>query len=150
MKFKLFILSIFCFFSLSIFGQVSIFGRVIGEYLDIPHEVFIHDKDSNLLGKCDFDGYFKIELASNSNELYFSGIEFEKIKIVVNTECNYLEVILLNKVIYDFISSRKIDKLRKKRFKKLSHVRQEAINKKLFKYEIACYSQEYESTRKRN
>lgn len=150
MKFKLSIIAIFCFFSFSIFGQKSVSGRVIGEYLDIPHEVFIHDKDLNLLGKCDFDGYFKIELPSSSNELYFSGIEFEKTKIVVNTECNYLEVILLNQAIYDFISSNKIDRLRKKRFKKLTVIRQQAIKEKLFEYEVACYTQEFESIKKRN
>lgn len=136
-------------FSFSIFGQNLISGRVIGEFLDIPFEVFIHDKDSNLLGKCDFDGYFKIELPSSSNELYFSGIEFEKTKIEVNTECNYLEVILLNKIIYDFISLNKIDRLRKKRFKKLSDIRQQAVKEKLFEYSISCYSQEFESIKKK-
>jgi hypothetical protein len=148
MKFKfLFILS---FISFSIFGQKSISGRVIGEYLDIPFEVFIHDKDSNLLGKCDFDGYFKIELPSSSNELYFSGIEFERTKIVVNTECNYLEVILLNQAIYDFISLNKIDRLRKKSFKKLNDIRQQAVKEKLFEYDAACYTQEFESIKNRN
>lgn len=148
MKFNLFIISIFCLLSFTIFGQKPISGRVIGEFLDIPFEVFIHDKDSNLLGKCDFDGYFKVELPLNSNELYFSGIEFEKTKIAVNTECNYLEVILLNHVIYDFMSSSKIDRLRKKRFKKLAIVRQKAVKEKIFKSEATCYAQEFESFKK--
>jgi len=142
MKFIVFLI-IFNFGILSVFGQRALSGRIIGEDLEIPLEIYIYDNDSKLLGKTDFDGYFKILFPEKVNKLFFRGINYEKTTIEVFEDCDYLEIILLNHHIYDFISSNKIDRLRKKRFKKLSEIRQKAIKENLFKLEKICYNQEF-------
>ena len=142
MKFIIFLI-IFNSGIVPVFGQRTLSGRIIGEDLEIPLEIYIYDNDSMLLGKTDFDGYFKISFPEKATKLFFRGINYEKTEIVVFEDCDYLEIILLNYHIYDFISSNKIDRLRKKRFNKLSEIRQKAIKEKLFNFKKICYNQEF-------
>lgn len=43
---------------------------------------------------------------------------------------------------YDFITLKKVDRLRMKRFKKLPKLHKEAFEKGIFKTDKACYKQE--------
>ena len=144
MKFKttLFISFFFCLFTT--FGQQKISGRIIGEDLEIPTEIKVFDKDTTLLGKTDFDGYFDLELPKNSKQLIFAGLGYEWTKITVPENCENLEIILLREVVYDFMSSNKIDRLRKKRFDKISELHSHAFNKGLFKTDKECFKQKFD------
>ena len=51
---------------------------------------------------------------------------------------------------YDFITLKKVDKLRMKKFKKLPELHREAFEKGIFKTDKACYSQEFISHYKKN
>jgi hypothetical protein len=48
-------------------------------------------------------------------------------------------------VIYDFMSARKIDRLRRKRFEKLPVIHQQAYEKGFFKTKTPCYNQAFNS-----
>ena len=49
---------------------------------------------------------------------------------------------------YDFMTLKKVDRLRMKRFKKLPKLHKEAFAKRIFKTDKACYSQEFISSYK--
>jgi hypothetical protein len=44
---------------------------------------------------------------------------------------------------YDFMTLKKVDRLRMKRFNKLPELHKEAFEKGIFKTENACYTQEF-------
>jgi len=44
---------------------------------------------------------------------------------------------------YDFITLKKVDRLRMKRFKQLPEKHKEAFEKGIFKTDMACYTQEF-------
>ena len=56
---------------------------------------------------------------------------------------NYLEVVVMIEALYDFMSLKKVDRLRMKRFKKLPELHKEAFEKGIFKTDKACYTQEF-------
>jgi hypothetical protein len=62
--------------------------------------------------------------------------------------CNNLEVILQLSATYDFMSARKIDKLRKKEFDKLPVLHQSAFEKGIFKSSKPCYIDKFISVEK--
>ncbi|TXE18397.1 hypothetical protein ES692_07050 [Psychroserpens burtonensis] len=144
MRFKttFFITFFFCLFIT--FGQQKISGRVIGEDLEIGMGIKIFDNDTTEIGKTDFNGYFDIELQKNYEKIIFGGLGYEWTKIKLPVNCKNLEIILLNEVLYHYKSNRKIDRLRKKRFRKIPELHLQAYNQGLFKTEKPCLNQEFE------
>jgi hypothetical protein len=136
------ILLLFCVFST--FGQQNLSGRIIDEYLESAIGVTIFDKDTTKIGKSDFNGYFKIELPQETVELIFAGLGYEWRKVKIPKKCNNLEVIILLSGSYDFLSSNKIDRIRKKRFDKIPELHSQAYDKGLFETEKPCFKQEFE------
>jgi hypothetical protein len=132
----------FCFYST--FGQRNLSGRVIDEYLESAIEITIFDKDTIEIAKSDLNGYFKIELPKKTDELIFAGLGYEWKKIKIPEKCNGLEIIILLAGTYDFMSSKKIDRIRKKRFDKIIELHLQAFNKGIFKTEKPCFKQEFE------
>lgn len=125
-------------------GQNSLHGRVLTEYLEILPGINIYNKDTTLLGISDWDGYFKIKLPEDSDTLIIAGLGYEWSKISISEGCEDLEIILLEDGTYDFMSSNKVDRLRKKRFEKLQDLHSKAFQAKLFKTKIPCYKREFE------
>ena len=132
----------FCIFSA--FGQRTLSGRVIGEDLETPFEIKIFNQDTTEIGKTDLNGYFKIELTKETENLIFAGLGYEWSTISIPENCNYLEIILLFEYTYDFMSSNKIDRLRKKRFEKLPDLRKQAFQDGLFMENKKCFIQQFE------
>lgn len=126
------------------YGQRNIKGRIIDENLDELIAVKILDCNDSLLGKTNFEGYFEVIISNESNKLGFAYLGLEIANIELNEDCNYVEIILLSDVHYDFTSNRKIDRLRKKEFDKLPQLHLRAIEKGLFKNKIICYSRKFE------
>jgi hypothetical protein len=65
-----------------------------------------------------------------------------------SSECNNLEIILQPSATYDFMSVRKIDKLRKKEFDKLPVLHQQAFEKGVFKMNKPCFDDKFISIKK--
>jgi len=101
----------------------------------------IYVNDTTELGRADFDGYFEITLLKETKNLKFGAPDYEWATVPAPENCEYLEVILLRGGCCDFMSSRKIDRLRKKWFQKLPKLHQEAFQKGIFKTEKPCVSQ---------
>ena len=94
-------------------------GRVVDEYLEIAPLVTIFGKDTTEIGKADLNGYFEIELTKETEKIIIAGLGYEWATIKIPNECETTEIILFLESTYDFMSSKKIDRIRKKRFEKL-------------------------------
>lgn len=112
--------------------------------MEIPMEIKIFDKDTIEIGKTDFNGYFHIESQKDFEELIFAGLGYEWAKIALPINCENLELILIYDGIYHYKSSRKIDRLRKKNFDRITKLHSQAYNKGLFKTEKPCVNREFE------
>ena len=114
-------------------------GRVISEDLEPLPMVYIQSSDTILLGKTDMDGRFMIRIPKETERLLFCFVGMEQTEIKLKKDCDTIEVAMLYDGTYDFMSSRKIDRLRKKRFDKLPIVHSEAVRNGLFKNNNICY-----------
>ncbi len=132
------------FFNLNLNGQTrTIIGRVISEDLEPIPEANIQSVDTLLLGKTDIEGRFKINIPQKTDKLLFSWICMEWTTIELQKDCDTIEVVMMCDVIYDFMSSKKIDKLRKKRFDEIPKFHSDAIKKGLFSNSSICYMREF-------
>ena len=141
-NYLLFSFTLLCF-HLSM-GQKNLHGRVITEYLEMLPGAKIFDSDTTLLGTSDWNGYFKINLPEDSETLIIADIGMEWAKISISKGCENLEIILLMDGTYDFMSSNKIDRLRKKRFDRIPELHSKAFQNGLFKTESPCFGREFE------
>jgi hypothetical protein len=133
-----------------LFGQTrTVSGRVISEDFEILPVVKIYNSDTILLGTTDNEGRFKIELLPETDTLLFrsSICCWEWKTIRANYSCDNLDIILMFDMIYDFMSSRKIDRLRMKRFKKLCDLHKLAFEKGVFVTDKPCYEQYFSSNK---
>ena len=125
-------------------GQTrTITGKVIDEYFEPLPQVRILNRDTVQLGTTDKDGNFRIELPEGTNELILSfiGMEWTLLKVPIN--CDKIEVIMMLEGTYDFMSNRKVDRQRKKRFDELPRLHSNAIAKGIF-YESPCFTREFD------
>jgi hypothetical protein len=128
------------FLSQNLCGQTrTIIGRVITEDLEPKPMQYISNSDNVHLGKTDMDGRFKISIPLEIDRLIFNDVGMERTEIKLRKDCDTVEVIMLNYAIYDFISSRKIDRLRKKIFDNLPNLHSNAVENGLFKNNNTCY-----------
>lgn len=135
------ILAIFSFV-ICVNGQNrTLTGRVISEDFDILADAYIQNLESVILGKADTEGRFEITIPVETNKLLIRFIGMESSEIELSNNCDVLEVVVMVDAIYDFMSAKRINRMRKKRFKKLHKIHKEAYNKGLFKTEKPCYTQ---------
>jgi hypothetical protein len=78
-----------------------------------------------------------------------SFIGFERAKIKFNDDCDTIEIVMMESSTYDFMSGRKIDRDRLRRFSKLPELHLQAYKKGLFKKELMCYTREFEPVKPR-
>jgi hypothetical protein len=116
---------------------------VISEDLEPMPMLDIKNSDNVLLGKTDMDGRFKINIPQETESLLFLYVGMEWADIGLKKDCDTVEVVMMYDGTYDFMSSRKIDRLRKKRFNKLPIVHSEAVRKGIFKNNSTCYNREF-------
>jgi hypothetical protein len=126
------------------FGQQTISGRIIAEDLEIGTPITVYDKDTLEIGKTDINGYFEIELQKDHEKLIFAGIGYEWTKIELPKDCESLELILFYQGSYHYKSNRKVDRIRKRRFDKISELHLKAYNNGLFKTKKSCLNREFE------
>jgi hypothetical protein len=129
----------------SVCGQTrTIQGRVISEDLEPLYSVHIKNKDTVLYGETDINGRFKIEIQQNTEVLFLSWVGLERANIKLKNDCDTLEIIMLYAATYDFMSPKKIDRLRLERFNKLPVLYLQAYDKGLFSKKAICYSNVFE------
>ncbi len=128
------------FFSLNLNGQTRvIIGRVISEDLEPIPGLDIENSDNIPLGKTDMDGRFKISISQEADSLLFRYIGMERVDVRLKKDCDTVEIVMMYNVIYDFITSRKIDRLRKKRFDNLLNIHSKAVKNGVFEKKNICY-----------
>jgi len=120
-------------------GQTrAITGKVLDEELGFMPAVRIQTRDTVQLGTTDKDGNFKIEIPQSADHLLLSWIGMEWATIKLPDNCGHLEIIMLNDVIYDYVSRGTINRRRYKRFKDLPNKHLKAHEKGLFKFDTPC------------
>ena len=144
MRFKItfFISFFFCIFSA--FGQRTLSGKTIDQFLESAIGITIFDKDTTKIGQSDLNGYFQIKLPKETDTLIFAGVGYEWATISVPKVCENLELVLCMASTYDFMSPKKVDKLREKEFEKLPELHSQAFQKGLFKTKEPCGIQTFE------
>ncbi|MCK0156024.1 carboxypeptidase-like regulatory domain-containing protein [Cellulophaga sp. F20128] len=145
MRFKtaFFISFFFCIFSA--FGQRTLRGKTIDQFLESAIGITIFDKDTIKIGQSDLNGYFQIKLPKETDKLIFAGVGYEWATITVSKECENQEIILFLATTYDFMSPRKVDRHRKKEFEKLPELHSQAFQKGIFETEKPCVIRKFES-----
>ena len=99
----------------SIFSQNRAIQGVVIDDLDyepVPYVSIIFN--DSIIGMTNLDGSFQIEVPYTVNRLVLGrAIGFEDTEIVLCENCNYLEIILFQRPIYDFLSKKQADNKRK-------------------------------------
>ncbi len=129
---------------LNLYSQNKIIkGRIIDEDLESLPFAAIYIDNKLEIGKTNEHGYFQIDIPLSINKLLFSFVGYEQTYINLNHNCEELNVIMLYDVTYDFITLKKVDRLRKKRYKNLSKLHKKAFEKGIFKTDVNCYIQDF-------
>ena len=141
------ILIIFIVLSVSTYSLYSqnktIKGRVISDQLETIPGVLIIINDTIEVGKTDINGFFQIEMPVSEKKILFKFIGLDPATIELVDKCDEVEVVMMISSTDDFITLKKVDRLRMKRFKKLPELHKEAFSKGIFKTDKACYTQEF-------
>jgi hypothetical protein len=138
------LISILIFFNYNLNGQIkTIQGIVISEDLESLPMVRIQSLDTVVIGETDINGHFVITIPQKTDKLLLSFVGMEWTIIQMPIDCDSLEIIMMYDAHYDFMTSNKIDRLRKRRFEKLPELRQLAFRQGLFKRETSCFKQEF-------
>ena len=121
----------------------TVIGRVIAEDFDPLPVLEIKSVANVILGKTDMEGRFKIVIPQDIDRLCFTYLGMERTEIKLMKDCDTIEVIMMYDVIYDFITLRKVDRIRKKRFDKLSALHADAVKNGLLENSLICYQREF-------
>ena len=132
-----------------IYGQHEVSGIVMDESLlpIVGAQVYIDDVRQPL-ATTGIDGRFNVNLLSLDDTLRVSFIGFETAEITLNEECDSLFIPIEEVGLYHYKSTRKVDRLRKKRFNELSSVHLAAYNAGIAKRPSPCYYRAFSSTKK--
>lgn len=142
---KLLIIFFTLFFSTySLYSQIrTIKGKVISEFFETMPGVSIIINDTIKIGETDLNGVFKIDLPVYQKKILFKSLGLDPTIVKLIDKCDEVEVVMMLTSTYDFITLKKADKLRMKRFKRLPSLHKQAFRKALFNTNKACYSQEF-------
>ena len=130
-------------------GQVRIVaGKVVGsefrtrktdaayEFWNLAYaKIFWQDA---VIGTTDSLGRFRIELPDIVDVIKIGAIGMYPETIRISEKCDYLEIILLPDAIYDFVTLKKEEKLRKKDRSILPELYQKAFERGVLKQAIPC------------
>ena len=99
--------------------------------------------DTVEVSKTDINGFFQIDIPIPVKKILFStfGIELASIELV--EKCDEVEVVMMLSSTFDFMTLKKVDRLRMKRFKKLPKFHKQAFKDGIFKTDKACYKQDF-------
>lgn len=127
-----------------IFSQNNIIkGRVISEDLQIVPLVSIMINDMVEVGKTDHNGFFQIEIPDSVKKILLRDVGFEQAVIQIVDTCDEVDVVMMLSGTYDFMTLKKVDRLRKRKFNKLPELHKVAFERGIFKTDKGCYTQEF-------
>ena len=119
-------------------------GIVVDEYDFEPIiDVRIIVNDSNYVGVTDINGRFQIEIPLSVNEISFRALAMEDVNLKLSEKCDNIELIMIGRAYYDFMSYRKINKKRRKLYKQLPFLHKKAYEKGIFQSTEPCYTREF-------
>ncbi|MGF2411931.1 MAG: carboxypeptidase-like regulatory domain-containing protein [Ferruginibacter sp.] len=121
----------------------TITGRVIAEDLETVPFASIMINDAVQVGRTDLNGFFQIDIPVSEKKILFMFAGMESTTIELADTCDEVELVMMFSRIYDFKTLKKVDRLRKKRIKKLPALHKQAFEKGLFKTDKACYTQKF-------
>jgi hypothetical protein len=121
----------------------TIRGRVVDDNLEILPSVSIMINDTVEVGRTDLKGFFQIDIPVAQKKIVFMFLGVEPAIIELVDTCDDVEVVMMMSGTYDFMTPKKVDRLRIKRFKKLPELHKEAFEKGLFKTDKPCYTQKF-------
>ncbi|MEL6628480.1 MAG: hypothetical protein AAFQ92_23360 [Bacteroidota bacterium] len=119
-------------------------GRVISEYFDILTVLSISINDTIEVGTPNSEGFFKVEIPISEEEISFKGLGLEPTTVKLGDKCAKVEIVMMLLGTNDFMTLRRSERERKRRFKKLSVLHKQAFNKGIFETERPCYNREFE------
>lgn len=141
---ELIIFIVFSVSTCSLYSQnKTIKGRVIDDNLETLPYVSILINDTVEVGRTDLNGFFQIDIPISEKKISFMFVGVDPTTIKLVDKCDEVEVVMMLSSTYDFITLKKVDRLRMKRFQKLPELHKEAFEKGIFKTENACYTQEF-------
>jgi len=146
MRIATILILIILFIDLGLNGQTRIItGRVVSEDLEALPYVNIKNSEKLLLAKTDLEGRFKISIQQETDKLIFSWIGMELAEIKLHDKCDTVEVVMMYDGTYDFMTLRKVDRLRKKKFDNLPSLHSDAVKNGLFKNNNICYERVFKA-----
>ena len=129
---------------INIQGQVrTIQGKIVDEHLDDIPFAIIFTEDTVEVGKANLEGEYIVEIPRVTKKLIIAFVGFEWTTIEINDDCDTFNIIMMYSVHYDFVSTKKVNRLRQKRFNKLPRLHEEAFEKRLFNTPEPCYNQTF-------
>ncbi|UOG73059.1 carboxypeptidase-like regulatory domain-containing protein [Hymenobacter tibetensis] len=139
---KILILLISLIFSnITLYSQnKTLKGRVISDQFDALPRVSITINDTTKVGETDLNGCFQIDIPISVNKLSFSTVGTELASIELTDRCNEIDIAMMLSCTCDFMTPKKVDKYRMKKFNKLPELHKEGFKKGIFKTEYACYT----------
>ncbi len=144
----------FLLFSISNYNLYSqkriIKGRVISNQFDILVGIPIMINDTVQVGSSDLNGFFHIELPLSEKKIFIRYVGVDPVIIGIVENCDEVEIVMMLTGTGDYITPKRLDKLRKKRFKRLPKLHKKAFQKGLFKTDKACYTQKFISFCEKN
>ncbi|TKG87416.1 hypothetical protein EYV94_28290 [Puteibacter caeruleilacunae] len=147
MKKILIVLSVLSVSICSLYSQnKTIKGRVISDHFKILIGVSIMVNDTVEVGLTDLDGFFQIEIPVPENKISFMFVGVDPTTIELVDKCDNIEVIMMSSSTYDFITFKRAERKRKKRYKKLPEIHKQAFEKGIFTKEVAVgYIRKFEA-----
>ena len=103
--------------------------------------------DSIEVGVTGIDGGFQFETPLPIDILSFKYIGMENADLKLSDNCNHIELIMISMPHYDFMSFRKINKIRRKLYKKLPILHKKAYDRCIFQSSDICYMQVFSKIR---
>jgi len=134
---------VLCFSTSILYAQNTIVkGRVVNNNLETLPYVSIIIYDTVKVGRTDLNGFFQIEIPISVKKISIESVGLDPATVSLVDKCDEVEVVMMLSGTYDFITLKRVYKLRMKAFRKLPKLHKEAFEKGIFKTDEACYTQE--------
>ncbi len=122
----------------------TIKGRVISDHFEILIGVIIMINDTVEVGRTDINGFFQVGIPVSAKEILFVFVGVDQATIELVDTCDKIEVVMMCSGTDDFITLKRAERQRKRRFKKLPEIHKQAFENGIFETEYACYNREFE------
>ncbi|MBR5763112.1 MAG: hypothetical protein IKX93_00620 [Bacteroidaceae bacterium] len=139
--FLLLIMAVSC----PVYSQNKMIKGIVVDECDLEPiiDVRIIVNDSNYVGVTDINGRFQIEIPLSVNEISFRALAMEDVNLKLSEKCDNIELIMIGRAHYDFMSYRRINKERRNLYKQLPVLHKNAYEKGIFQSPEPCYTREF-------